>query len=120
MEFYRDNRTGDIGSKVESGGRTYFQLDRPNEEIRKPFNESQHILDNAHRPLNGFQVAQIAFEADKQLCLCLGIHDKARRDWHGLEQEQRLGWRDEGPEHPIARVKLYRSIMKAMSHLTGK
>lgn len=113
--YYRDIQTGDLGYMVRREGKACIRLDRPLQEIIRPYRKNQWKPDVEHRPLTKFQVTRIAFEADRQLCLTLGLHDKAKREWMSLTDEQRIAWSDGGPTDKVERVKLYRSVMKALS-----
>ena len=116
--FYRDIKTGDLGHIHKEGGKTYIWLDRPQEKILSPFRKTQWQLDKKHMPLSPYQVVQVCFAADRALCLILGLHEKAGRDWPALSEEQRIGWVETGPAAPTERVMLYRAIRKSLAHLT--
>jgi hypothetical protein len=95
-----------------------IRLDRPLQEIVKPFRKNAWELEKQARPMSRFQATQVAFEADKRLCLILGLHDKARRDWIDLSDDQRIDWERHGPTKPLSRMTLYKAIKKAMAPLT--
>lgn len=117
-EWYRDRDSGDLGWLVRREGKSMIRLDRPMQEIIKPFRKNKWELEKQSRPMNKFQVTQVAFEADRKLCLVLGLHDKARREWLSLSDNQRIEWEREGPTSPLSRMTLYRAIKKALAPLT--
>lgn len=89
------------------------RLDRPGEDIVKAYNASEWRDDVPPTGLSEIQVAQIAFAADKMLCLHLRMPDKARREWLDLTDARRIQWVKEGPKHP-QRAKLYALIKEGM------
>lgn len=115
--YFRSVTTGDRAYLVEKDGKTCIQLDRPNEEIIRPFHESQWIEEKGDLPLAIGQVAQVAFEADRKLCQFLGLHDKSRKEWASLLDKQRIAWMKEGPAEPM-RQRLWDAIMGAMEPYT--
>ena len=115
--FYRHVRTGDLGYAVEKDGKPYMKYDRPNEERVIVFNPPDWIQEEEYRPIPEAQVIQVAFEADKRLCLLLGYHDLARRDWIGLTESQKIKWMRQGPTKPPIRQKLYWRIRDTLEDL---
>lgn len=112
-EWYTHARTGDRGWKVIRGGKDYIKLDRPNEEIARPFQESDWMRDNEIRPLTVAMVARIAFEADRQLCFYMRQRLKASKEWEALSDRERLWWMERGPRDPV-RAELYAGVFSAM------
>lgn len=99
--WYRHRMDGQRGFLVERDGKHFIKLDRPNEEILKPWSEStkrQWIPDVEARGLQPAQIGRIAFEADKQLCLEMGDHDRARREWPSLPDRVRQAFIERGPD----------------------
>lgn len=115
--WYSHVKTGDLGWMVVQDGEKYIRLDRPNQEILKPFRPALWREERAYRPLTRHQLAVIAFEADKKLCLALGLQDKARKDWLNLTADERIAWMDHGPTKPAERATLYKAIMDAVGPL---
>lgn len=113
-KFFRETTKGDLGYLVKRGGKTMVRLDRPMEEVILPFRKNKWAPDVKHRPLGKFQVAQVAFEADRKLCTALGLHEKARRDWMSLTDEQRMLWAERGPKDRPERSRLWVGVMKAL------
>ncbi len=117
--YYRSTTTGDLGFMITQEGQPFIMLDRPNERIIKPWRKHEWIVELEHRPMTEAQIAQVAFEADKKLCLLLGMHDKATREWMSLYEEQRIEWTTDGPKGNRYREHLYRSIMDVLAPLAG-
>lgn len=111
-EWYRNSSDGQSGYLVVRDGKKFIRLDRPNEEILKRF-DSTWVPRNDYRTLQRGQVARIAFEADRVLCMELGDHEKARREWASLPDEIRMGWVEHGPNREVypIRSKQWRLIM---------
>lgn len=118
--FYRHATTGDLGWMVRREGRDCIRLDRPAQEISRPYRESEWIAEREHRPLTKLQLVQIAFEADKRLCFFLGKHDLARREWLSMKDEQRIAWADKGPPAGGGRPELFAAILKVLERYAGK
>jgi len=115
--YYRDTQTGDLGWLVKRGGKTMVKLDRPMQDLVRPFRKTVWQADAQHRPLTKHQVTRVAFEADKMLCLALGMHSKAKAEWESLTDQQRIEWVEQGPSDRVERVRLYRGVMSAMAPL---
>jgi hypothetical protein len=114
-EYFRHADTGDLGYLVRREGKHYIRYDRgPDVEYVRPYNENDWVSEEDHREFSDAQIVLIAFEADKQLCRLLGMHDKTRRDWPSLTAVQRHKWIEEGPRNNHYRVALYRAIKEAM------
>lgn len=113
--WYRDIQKGDLGYLVRRNGKTMVRLDRPMEDLVRPFRKNVWQADKEHRPITRHQVAKVAFEADKALCKVLGLHDKARREWQDLPEDMRIAWVEKGPEDRLERTRVYRGMMAALS-----
>lgn len=114
-QYVRDAATGDRGYFVFRGGRKMVKLDRASQAIERVYNEREWLPDNAPVGLSNTQIAQVAFEADKKLCLHLRMPVKSRREWVNMKDEQRIKWIELGPSHP-ERKKLYDAIKAALSN----
>ena len=115
--YYRHVREGQRGFMVERDGKQLIKLDRPNEEILRPFREHEWMLDREARPLNKHQIGKVSFEADKALCEALGEYDGSKRDWLSLTDEKRIRWIERGPP-PGPRKELYNAICKVTRKYT--
>lgn len=111
--WYRHSQTGDRGYLVRRGGKPMVRLDRPNQEILKRLDDN-FIEEDASRPLTPIHVARVCFEADKALCLGLGLMEPARADWSKLTDLQRQAWASKGPTKPSQRALLYAGIRRLM------
>ncbi len=119
--WFRHARTGDRGYLVVKDGKQFIRLDRPMEELLHPFRPDQGIWnpDNETRPFSKFQLAQVAFEADRQLCRMLGMHSTADRTWLAMKEQDRLKFIDKGPQGPDVRRDVYQAIMGVLAPLGG-
>jgi len=108
--YYRHVSTGDLAYAITMDGKPHIKYDRPNEERVLPFNPSNWTPEDTYRPIPEAQLIQVAFEADKRLCLLLGHHDLARREWISLSETQRIKWTRQGPQSPPVRQRLYYAI----------
>jgi hypothetical protein len=116
--WYRSVMDGQRAYLVERDGKTYVRLDRPDEEIMRPFVAAEWVPDFEKQPFTETQIAQVAFEADRRLCLALGLHDKARKEWPSLSDDMRIAWLRQGPAAPEVRAELYAAIMGALRGYT--
>lgn len=111
--WYRHGQTGDRGYLVRRGGKPMVRLDRPHQEILKRLDEN-FVEEDASRPLTPIHIARVCFEADKALCMGLGLMEPARADWSKLTDMQRQAWASKGPQKPSQRALLYAGIRKLM------
>ncbi len=112
--FHRHSTTGDLGWLVRREGKDCIRLDRPAQEIVRPFRPDEWIVEREHRPLTKYQLAQVAFEADKKLCFFLGHHDLSRREWLALKDEPRIAFTNNGPGGKGPRQQLFNAIMSVL------
>lgn len=115
--FYRSSSDGQRGYMVRRGGKDVIRLDRPMEEILRPFNESQWTPDEERRPMSIAQVAQVAWAADRKVCLYTGKPELARTDWLDMREAQRIAWIKEGPPGDIRQL-LFKTIMATLQPFT--
>lgn len=112
--YYRNARTGDLGYLVERDGKDVIRYDRPNEEILRPYRQDEWIVEREHRKLTAAQIAHVAFEADKKLCLFIGLPNQANREWLSMKDEERIRWIKDGPSSGLARMHLFGAIKFAL------
>lgn len=117
--WFRHRYDGQLGFLVQREGRDMIKLDRANEDICRPFNAIEWVPEHERRPMTEAQMAQIAFAADRQLCVFLGMHDKTKEQWLDLREEKRIAWMRQGPAHPEIRANVYRGIMDALRSYAG-
>lgn len=119
--YYSHRETGDYGWLVRRGGKDMVRMDRPGVEDIRPFKEGRDWTAKIDvRPLSPAQVALIAFQADRQLCLALGMHENIKEEWLSLSQEKRRIWIEKGPTKNPLRKSLYQAIMGVVGHLTHR
>lgn len=117
--YYRSSGDGQLGWLVVRDGKSMIKLDRPMEDLVRPFREADWIPEKEHRPLTRAQCAQVAYEADLKLKLMLGMFDAKRTPWQNLHEEVRIKWAVDGPPGPPAvRRDVFRAIMGALSRVT--
>jgi hypothetical protein len=115
-KYFRNSRSGNLGYLVRRAGKDMIRLDRPNEEILSPYTPGQGLWepDHDYGAMSVLQMARVAFEADKQLCYYLGMHEQAKKEWLSLTDEQRQLWMTQGPtKHPV-RASLYAHVVAAL------
>lgn len=112
--WYRHELDAQRGFMVVRDGKQYIQLDRPQEEILRPYREHEWTLDRQERPLSRMQVAKLTYIADQALCEILALYDHKRPEWLNLTVEKRLAWIATGPGEPKVRKDIYRAIWEAL------
>lgn len=115
-DWYRHWKTGDRGYRETRDGVDVIVLDRPNEDITRPFRETEWRSDREARPLNRMAIAQVAQAADATLCRVMGNPLK-RPNWIDLSDKQRIAWMKEGPTKSFPRRTLYEFVMWAVEWL---
>jgi len=108
--YYRSSRTGDLGFMVTREGVDAIQLDRPNEEILRPFTVAEWQPEQASSGMSRVQMAHVAFAADCALCRCMGEHDLAKRDWLSMREEARIKFSERGPSGGV-RKRVFDAIL---------
>lgn len=117
--YYRSSSDGELGWLVEKNGVQYVKLNRPNEELLRPWaNGSNWVPEVEHRPISQAQLALVCFEADKALCRSLGLHDPARKEWLSLSDRERIAWMEKGPKQNPIRAALWTAIHHVLDPLT--
>ncbi len=111
--WYRHVNTGDRGYLVKRAGKERIRYDRPAEDLHVP-KDGKWKPDDEDKPFTLWQVAQIAFEADKKLCFFQGLHMESRREWESFTEEERYAYMHEGPDDDLLRAKLFAAIMAIM------
>lgn len=117
-KWFRHVMTGDAGYLVVRDGKQHMRYDRPGIDHVIPYKESQWIEETNAAPLTPHQVAQICYAADKQLCYFVGLHDKARKDWLSLRDQDRIAFTEDGPTKPALRQLLYLAIKSVLREHT--
>lgn len=115
-DWYRHWKTGDRGYRETRDGVEVIVLDRPNEDITRPFRKTEWRSDREARPLNRMAIAQVAQTADATLCRVMGNPLK-RPNWIDLSDKQRIAWMKEGPTKSFPRRTLYEFVMWAVEWL---
>lgn len=119
-QMYRSVWDGELGEKVVKEGKEYIRLNRPAQELLRPYNPNDWKIEADEYPLTPNQVGAICWAADKALCKALGLHAEARKEFINLRDEDRLAWSEHGPsskqveEHP-ARGALFDTIKALFS-----
>lgn len=112
--WYRSRTTSDRGYLVTDGDRVRVKLDRPNEDISRVFIASEWIEEVEVRNFTPMQMAQVAYVADKLLCLFLGLHAESKAEWLSLREPVRIEFMKTGPKGPQIREELYEAIMAVL------
>jgi hypothetical protein len=113
--YYRHFRDGNRGYLVERDGQQCIKLDRPNEDIVRPFKDAEWLPERENRPCTKAQITKVAFEADKALCGALGMFVEAKREWLNMKEPKRIAWMAGAASPPSElrglRKELYQRIM---------
>lgn len=116
-EWWVQRDTGERGYTVRRDGEDVIRENKVQYEVIHKMDHNWK-RDSEHRPLNMAQLARVAFAADHELCLALGLHDVARKEWTHLGEEERANWlKGKGPKHPKARANLFAAIWGSMKEL---
>jgi len=114
-KFYRHSKTGDLGYLIKNKqGVPYMRYDRVNNVKAVRYSEMDWIEEDEHRPIPDMHLVRVAFEADRALCLILGIHTQAKKEWLDLTDSDKIAWQRKGPSRPVIRRKLYLLIMDVL------
>lgn len=113
-EWVRHVQDGQLGWKVVRQGKTMIKLDRGAQAVEMNYRETDWIEELEHRPLNKWQIAKVAFEADKALCIALGDIAGSKREWINLRDESRQRWIDRGPSGSTPEHEVRRGLFKAV------
>lgn len=112
----RNVHTGDRGYLVRIDGKERVRDENHARTLRDwPYTKGDWVEDNEARPLNRIAVSMVAFEADKQLCRMSGEPGQAYRDWANLRPEEKIRWRDHGPQGNPLRQKVFQAIFAALA-----
>lgn len=109
--WYRSRTTSDRGYLYQEGNATRIRLDRPNDEVTRPFVMGEWIEEVEVRNFSPMQMAQVAFVADRLLCMFLGDHVQSKQPWLNLREEKRIEFMKKGPLGDGIRAELYDAIM---------
>lgn len=112
--YYRSVGNGDRGYLVRRNGIDSVKLDRPMQDIVRPFKEHEWAPEKEQRPLNPIEKARIAYAADQELCRAIGLIRGSRKTWLDISDDMRIQWTNDGPERPEIRVKLFAMIMECL------
>lgn len=67
---------------------------------------------------NPYQVAKVAFIADRALCSVIGEYIEAKDEWLNLKEDKRIDFMDNGPCDDGIRDELFKAISKCLRKLT--
>lgn len=119
--YYRHVRTGDLGYLVNREGRDYIRMDRPGDVVERIFRVDDWLPETERRPLTPMAVAKVAFEADRALCVALGLHGDGGKVWANLPEMERVAWMQQGPPtRELSRLKLWRAVVGQLEELTQR
>jgi len=120
--YYRNIETGQRAYVVTRAGLEKLRVDHgPNSDIIVALNPIEWTVDKDVRPINTVHLAQVAYEADRALCVRLSLHREAKLEWRDLTDKERARFMKSGPgdSHP-ARARLFAYIRRALEPYTSK
>lgn len=116
-QYMRHAQSGDLGWLVRRGGEDHVRYDRVGvDQTVKVTRDVRGVPNNwtpvaPPAPLNTFQVAMIAYEANRLLDRYLGnVNNK--KAWIDIDEDKRRDWLEWGPNSPGIRDDLYKAILK--------
>lgn len=115
--YFRSSSNGERGWMVRRDGIDCIKLDRPMQDISRPYKEGEWSREKQHWPMTEMDKARVTFAADKELCKAIGLFQGSRVTWLDLTDEKRVEWATNGPEKPDIRVKLHATIMECLREL---
>lgn len=74
-------------------------------------------LDQQVHPINSYQLAQVAFEADRMLCRVTGRTLEGKKEWLSLKEQERVAWLQNGPDTGDIRDDLHDAIVGTLKVL---
>lgn len=90
-------------------------MDRgPRVEDVRDYRPGDWMQDQPPATLSLVQASKVAYEADRELCKFIGLHDQGKKEWLDLHEEHRIIFMNEGPESPPLRVEMYAAIMDVL------
>lgn len=110
---------GTIGRHVPGSDRVRVEM-AGGRVVWRPYHEQQWVSqdDASMRPISPAQLARIAFEADRALCMVTGHHKEGRATWDTLFEGDRASWIESGPQGVSEiRSELYRAIRSVLRRL---
>jgi hypothetical protein len=122
-EYVRHAMNGDLGWIVRRDNREHVRYDRGEHDqtvlLRRDAKGEliDWVREKEPAPLTGYQVAIVAYEANRALDRYLGAVNKPKV-WIELSEEERRTWAAKGPRESGPRKKLYDAIMAALEPLT--
>ena len=114
--YWRSTVNGEKGYLVQRDGREYIRIDQPGDTVERNFRPSDWIPEVEHRPLSPMSMARVAWAADQELCVGLGIH--AAKAWINTPESARIRFMEQGPDG-TARRAVYDAIMGALRELNA-
>jgi len=119
-QYVRHKHTGDLAYLVDMGDRIVARLDRPDQQIDKPYSKDSGLWvpeDLTDRPFTKAQVSKVAFALDVAMCELLRMMPEGRRYWEGLKDSQRIEFISDGPRGPEIRRELWKAAMGVLNKL---
>ena len=115
--YYRSRQDGQRGYMVRREGKDMIRLDREMEEILHPMDPNTWKVDQQVHPINAYQLAQVAFEADRMLCRVTGRTLEGKKEWLSLKEQERVAWLQNGPDTGDIRDDLHDAIVGTLKVL---
>ena len=112
-KYFRDATSGDLGYLIRAGGKDVIRLDRPFEVILHPMT-GRWVPEHSHAQFSKFQVAIIAYEADRALLQAMGKYQEAKKEYASMREKDRIDWMKFGPKEDDLRKDLFCAIIEVL------
>lgn len=117
--YVRSTTTGELGWLVTRGGVSRVRLDRPAQEVLRPWHPNEWQAEQERRPLSRMHGARVAFAADRELCAQLGLGGLARREWGKVSELERQRFMTDGPTDRPERAALFKKVWEGLEAIVG-
>ena len=116
--YYRSQGSADRGWLVRRDGIDCIRLDRPMQDISRPYKAHEWLPEKEQHPLAPIAKAKIAFALDHELCQAIGLIKNSRKGWLDLTDDKKVEFMERGPAAgPDIRLKMYALVMEGLKEL---
>ena len=113
-QWFAHADSGDMGWLVRRDGKDFIRLDRGATDHLVEYRPARWVPKADHKRLTDYQMAEVAFEADRRFLRATGRIPEARLEWRDLRDEKRRDWMHRGPNEAGPRKMLYDAIVSVL------